>query len=449
MNKNIKNWLLAGAVFVFATACDKRLDVKPTQSIDENTALSTSKDVEVTLVGAYDGLSSINLLGGAFQYSGELLGDDAEVRFGGTFSTLDELWRKTVTTTNGQTQTTWLAAYATINRTNNVLSALDKVDAGSKNRIEGAARFIRGVTYFELVRLWGKQWGDGSNSTNPGVPLVTTPTRGVSDADSRPRASVEAVYAQIIEDLTKAESLLGTGSKGFATKNAAAAMLARVYLQQGNFTGARDAANRVIATAGTAPLASTFANAFSDATMDSEVIFKVIVTDQDGGNAMNTFFGPTGNPGSRGDIRVQTKHLNLYGAGDVRGTFFTRVSGNTFSVKFVDRFGDVPVVRMAEMFLIRAECNQRLNATVGATPLADINRIRSRAGAASLTTVSLANIIAERRLELAFEGTQIHDKKRLGADITAAIKFNDNKVVLPIPQREIDTNKSLTQNAGY
>jgi starch-binding outer membrane protein, SusD/RagB family len=449
MNKNIKNWLLAGTVFVFATACDKRLDVKPTQSIDETTALATSQDVEVTLVGAYDGLSSANLYGGAIQYSGELLGDDSEVRFGGSFSTLDELWRKTVTTTNGQTQATWLSAYVAINRANNVLSALDKVDAASKNRVEGVARFIRGVTYFELVRLWGKQWGDGDNNTNPGVPIVTTPTRGVSDADNRPRASVAAVYAQVIEDLTKAESLLGTGNKGFATKNAAAAMLARVYLQQGNYPSARDAANRVIVTAGTNPLASTFANAFSDATMDSEVIFKIIVTDQDGANSMNTFFGPTGNPGSRGDIRVQTKHLNLYGAGDVRGTFFARVSGNTFSVKFVDRFGDIPVIRMAEMLLIRAECNQRLNTVIGASPLADVNRIRSRAGAATLTTVSLASIIAERRLELAFEGTLVHDKKRLQENITAAIRFNDNKVVLPIPQREIDTNKSLVQNAGY
>lgn len=448
MNKNIKNWLLAGSVFVLATACDKRLDVKPTQSIDENTALSTSQDVEVTLIGAYDGLSSTNFLGGAIQFTGELLGDDGEVRFGGTFSTLDEIWRKTITTTNSQTQNTWLTGYIIINRANNVLSALDKVNAGDKNRVEGAARFIRGVAYFELVRLWGKQWGDGDNNTNPGVPLVTTPTRGISEADNRPRASVAAVYAQVIEDLTKAESLLGTGNKGFATKNAAAAMLARVYLQQGNYTAARDAANRALpATAN--PLASTFANAFADASMDSEVIFKIIVTDQDGSNAMTTFFAPNTAAGGRGDIRVQSKHLNLYSTGDVRGTFFTRAANNTFTAKFLDRFGDVPVIRNAEMLLIRAECNQRLGTSVGATPLADINRIRSRAGAATLTTVDLNAILAERRLELAFEGTQIHDKKRLQANITAAIKFNDNKVVLPIPQREVDTNKSLTQNPGY
>ena len=135
MNKNIKHWLFIGATVAFMTSCDNQLDVKPTASIDESEALANSQAVEVTLVGAYDALSSSNLYGGAIQYSGDLLGDDAEVRFAGTFTTLDELWRKTFTTTNAQTQATWLQAYTTINIANNVLSALDKVDASRKNTL--------------------------------------------------------------------------------------------------------------------------------------------------------------------------------------------------------------------------------------------------------------------------------------------------------------------------
>ncbi|MFN3849363.1 MAG: RagB/SusD family nutrient uptake outer membrane protein [Spirosomataceae bacterium] len=448
MNKNIKNWLFAGATFVLVTACDSRLEVAPTQSIDETNALATSQDVEVTLVGAFDGISSANLYGGAIQYSGELLGDDAEVRFGGTFSTLDELWRKTVTTTNTQTRDTWLTAYSTINRVNNVLSALEKVNSADKNRVEGSARFIRGAMYFELVRLWGKAWGDGDAAVNLGVPLVTTPTRGVTDADSRPRATVAAVYTQVIEDLTKAESLLSAGTNtGFATKNAASAMLARVYLQQGNYAAARDAANRVI-TSGLHNLTASFENAFVDGPNESEVIFRILINEQDGTNSMNTFFAPSTYQG-RGDIRVQNKHLALYSAGDVRGQFFVRASNNTFTGKFLDQFGDVPVIRLAEMFLIRAECNFRLNTSIGATPLADINRIRSRAKAATLTTVDLNAIIAERKLELAFEGFQVHDAKRLRRNVTSAIPFGSDKLVLPIPQREMDTNKALVQNPGY
>lgn len=447
MNKHIKNWLFAGATFVLVTACDSRLDVAPTQSIDETNALGSSQDVEVTLVGAFDGISSANLYGGAIQYSGELLGDDNEVRFAGTFSTLDELWRKTVTTTNTQMRDTWLSGYSTINRANNVLAALDKVNAADKNRVEGSARFIRGAMYFELVRLWGKAWGDGDAAVNLGVPIVTTPTRGVTDADSRPRATVAAVYTQILEDLTKAESLLSSGDAGFATKSAASAMLARVYLQQSNYAAARDAANRVI-TSGLHNLTANFENAFIDGPNESEVIFRILINEQDGANSMNTFFAPSTFQG-RGDIRVQNKHLALYEAGDVRGEFFVRASNNTFTGKFLDQFGDVPVIRLAEMYLVRAECNFRLNTTTGATPLADINRIRSRAGATPLETVDLNAIITERKLELAFEGFQVHDAKRLKRNVSSAIAFSSDKLVLPIPQREMDTNKALVQNPGY
>lgn len=447
MNKNIKNWLFVGTTVVFMAGCDSRLDVKPTQSIEESTALATSQDVEVTLIGAYDGLSSINLYGGAVQYSGDLLGDDAEVRFGGTFATLDELWRKTMTTTNGQTQTTWLQAYNTINRANNVLASLDKVVASKKNSVEGEARFIRGLIYFDLVRFWGKAWGDGDNGTNLGVPLVTTPTRIVSEADSRSRATVAAVYTQVLEDLTKAESLLESISDaGFASKNAAQAILARVYLQQGNYAAARDAANRVI-TSSQFALTSTFEEAFEDASNDSEIIFKIKVSDQDGANDLNTYYAPSTFQG-RGDIRIQAKHLALYGAGDTRGLFFVKASNNNYTAKFLDQYGDVPVTRLAEMYLIRAEANQRLTTTVGATPLNDVNIVRARAGAKALTTVDLNAILAERKLELAFEGLQVHDAKRLKRNV-GTLTFSDNKLVVPIPQREIDTNKSLVQNPGY
>ena len=447
MNKNIKNWLFVGASVAFMTACDSRLDVKPTQSIEESSALATSQDVGVTLIGAYDGLSSVNLYGGAVQYSGDLLGDDAEVRFAGTFSTLDELWRKVITTTNGQTQASWLQAYNTINRANNVLASLDKVEAGKKAKVEGEARFIRGLVYFDLVRLWAKAWGDGDNATNLGVPLVTTPTRTVSESDSRPRATVAAVYTQVLEDLTKAETLLGNISvAGFASKSSAQAILARVYLQQGNYAAARDAANKII-TGNQFALTPTFAEAFEDASNESEMIFKVIVTDQDGGNDLNTFYAPSTYQG-RGDIRIQAKHLALYATGDSRGTFFVRASNNNFTAKFLDQYGDVPVARLAEMYLIRAESNQRLNTVIGATPLADINRIRARAGAKALTTVDLNAILVERKLELAFEGQQVHDAKRLKRSVGTLV-FSDNKLVVPIPQREIDTNKSLVQNPGY
>ena len=438
MNTSIKSFVLAGSVMLLSAACADRLDVQPTQSIDESTALATEQDVNVTLVGAYDGMSSTNVYGGAFQYSGELLGDDREVVFGGTFTTLDEIWRKTMTPGNTQTTATWTSSYAAINRANNVLSALDKVTAANKNSVEGQARFIRGAIYFELVKLFAKSWGDGDNATNPGVPLVLTPTRSVTDEDYKARSSVAEVYAQIIDDLTKAEQL--------AKFPAAAALLSRVYLMQGNYASARDAANRVI-NSKAFELEADFANAFVDD--NAESIFSIVVTDQDGSNAMNTYYASSLNQG-RGDIRVQTKHLSLYEINDVRGKFFntSNAGSRTFTSKFNNRFGDVPVVRLAEMYLTRAEANFRLGTTVGATPLADINLIRARAGLAPLTSLTLAAILKERKLELEFEGQQLHDIKRTKGTV-GTTAFSANNLVIPIPQREIDTNKKLVQNPGY
>ncbi|MBL7978031.1 MAG: RagB/SusD family nutrient uptake outer membrane protein [Bacteroidetes Order II. Incertae sedis bacterium] len=445
--KNFKNWLMAGVLALGLSACDQMLDVNPVLSIDDKTALLTADDVRVTLTGAFDGLSSGVFYGGAVQYTGELLGDDREVVFGGTYTTLDEFYRKTITTSNVDVRDIWAQGYATINRANHVLASLDKVSGADKGYFEGQALFIRGVVYFELSRLFGKAWGDGDNNTNLAVPLVLTPTLAVTEADYKSRNTVAAVYAQVLEDLNKAATLLPTNVEdGVVTKDAALAMLSRVYLMQGNYAAARDAANSVISS-GNYDLTSSFGAAFADNTASPEMIFSIVVSEQDGVNNMNTFYASTDNQG-RGDIRVQTKHLALYEAGDERSKFFETVNNRVFTLKFADQYGDVPMVRLAEMYLTRAECNQRLGTTIGAAPKDDVNRIRKRAGLSDLTAVTLNDILRERKLELAFEGHQIHDIKRTKGSV-GTTAFSANNLILPIPQREMDTNNKLVQNPGY
>lgn len=100
------------------------------------------------------------------------------------------------------------------------------------------------------------------------------------------------------------------------------------------------------------------------------------------------------------------------------------------------------------MYLTRAESNFRLGTSVGATPLADINLIRTRAKLPAATTVTLASILKERHLELAFEGHMLHDLKRNKANV-GSLPYNSPKLILPIPQREIDVNPKLVQNEGY
>ena len=445
------------ATGILTVGCSKRLDIGPYQSIAENAALNTEGDVLVTLIGAYDGLQNAAGWGGEIMVLNDLIGNSTNINFTGTFAGLNDAYNGLMVSNNSFATGTWNAAYSCINRANNVLSAIDKVTSSpaKKSSVEGEALFIRASMYFELVRLYAKPVGDGDATQNPGVPMVLTPTRGVTDADYRARASVKAVYDQVIADLTKAESLLPSSNGFYANKWAAAAMLARVQLQNRNFTEAGAAANRVITGSGRTlnpdftKLWFTFIN--NAGSTPSEYLFAVKVTAQDGSNSINTYFGRTisGMPGTAGrsDCKIKTAHIAQYEAGDKRN-YFVLSGGSYYSMKHLDRFGDVPVIRLAEMYLTRAEANVRNNTSVGAAPLADVNMIRARAGLAPLTAVTLAAVTKERSLELAFEGHNLHEVKRLQTAV-GTFAWNSPKLIMPIPQREMDVNKKLVQNTGY
>lgn len=454
----ITSSLLVLSMAVMVVACASRLDINPINTIDGTNALSTDQGVKVALTGAYAAanLGSPNLLGGAMLYCSEFLADDGEARFAGTFQGQFEVWSKQMISNNALATGMWSAAFSTINQTNLILANLDKVvTQADKEDVEGEARFIRGLLYFELAKYYGRFWGDGDQNTNLAVPLVLTPTSAVTEADNRPRATVSAIYAQAIADLTRAEQLLlETGDGTRATKSAAAAVLARLYLAQGDFARARDAAQRVIA-GGAYGLAATFDQAFTEtaAGYNRENIFRMSVTAQSGTNNMQQFYEPAAF-GGRGDVRIQASHLARYEAGDFRAGYFNIASGNRFTNKFIVQFGDVPYIRFAEMLLTRAECNFRLSTTIGAAPLTDVNVIRARVGLPALTQANLTldRILNERRLELAFEGQLMWDLKRNRAAVVTANparSWTSSVLIFPIPQREIDTNPSLVQNAGY
>ena len=117
---------------------------------------------------------------------------------------------------------------------------------------------------------------------------------------------------------------------------------------------------------------------------------------------------------------------------------------------------NVPVIRLSELFLIRAEALARSNGDQ-VQALTDVNRIRTRAGltalAATTTNAQLQDeITLQRRLELAFEGHRWFDQKRRGRDIvksTGNVPYGDTRTLAPIPLREIQANKNLVQNSGY
>ena len=447
MKKRFFNILLLATII--AAGCDKQLDTTPTQSIDETDALRTSKDVEVALVGAYADLGSDDFYSGRIFVCEDLLASTTEINWSGTYEQMTQIKNKAILVDNSFVAATWLDGYRTINDVNKVLGALDVVIADKKDKVEGEAKFIRASVYFDLVRAFAKAWNDGDPSSNAGVPLVLTATTDINEGSKVARNTVAEVYSQAISDLTDAEAKLPDDNGFFANKSAAAAMLARIYLQQQNYADAAAAADRAInyAEAIDKHLMSAYADAFplSDGNTDED-IFAVQVTSSSGYNGYQDFYSADG----RGDIQIEDEHLNLYEEGDTRYDLFYNSGGSEYCGKFDYIYGNIHIIRMAELYLIRAEANFRAGTAVGAEPVDDINIIRTRAGVDvySSEELTLDEILLERKLELAFEGNALHDAKRLETSI-GLIPWNSPKLVYPIPLRELRVNPNLTQNEGY
>ena len=448
-------------VFISAViSCDSKLDLEPEQSLEPSVATGNAANIRNILVGIYDEAAhgsaetptlEENIYGGLTNLTSELLANTGDLEWNGTFLEPREFNLKQITVTNVNVRDIWLNGYEVNNQANIVLANLDKFDdEDERNTIEGEAKFLRALTYFDLARFYGQQYESGQTNSQLAAPIVLDPVLDASSVTQPTRNTVEEVYNQVIADLTSAVSLLPESNDIFADRYAAEALLARVYLQQGDYQNALQAANDVIQNSGHS-LTPSFDGAFNNDGDSSEDIFAWQITSQDGTNDMNTFWsgsafgGRSGNP----DVAINDPFLDIYDdANDERRAFFYLTSRGRATTKWQSQFANIPFLRLAETYLIRAEANQRLGTVTGASPLEDINTVRDRSNASSLASVNLNDILDERKRELAFEGHAIHDARRLKENI-GILTYNANNLVLPIPQRERDANPNLEQNSGY
>jgi len=428
------------ALLLVGVSCEDRLDLLPPQDVDNSVALSTDANVKAVLLGAYDALSNGDLFGGNTLRNSELLGADGEIVFSGTFGDPADIWRKQITNINSDVTETWIEGYEVINICNNVLSALDVVDEADRALVEGEAKFIRGLMYFELVKFFGTPYSAGGANSSLAIPIADTP----NSTEEYEKSTVEEVYQLVISDLTFAENNLPSDNGTFANRVAAAAVLSRVFLQQENFAGARDAANRGLNYAtGVYSLVGNLAGVYNNTNNTSEDVFAIQVNTQDGVNNMQLFFAsPT--LGGRGDIEIQPSHFDIYEANDERANLFynDEATGDIRTAKWTNQFGNVVLVRLAELYLTRAEGNVRLGQSVGDSPANDLNLLRQRAGLADVVSPTLADVLAERNAELAFEGHKIHDIKRLQLS-TDGLSYDSDQLIFPVPQREEGVNPNL------
>ena len=446
------------ALLLLTMACNKKLDIQPKQSIDATTAITTPADVEAAVVGAYSIMGGSNLYGTNLLMVPDLLATSGYASWVGTFTNYRQVANKSMTRDNATASGTWQSGYSAINMANIVLDALNVVsDADLKSQYEGEALFIRGIMHFELVRLYALPWGATADNSQPGIVIKTTATKTESQAfEKTPRSTVAQVYQQVISDLTAAAEKLPEDNGTRADKYTALAFLSRVYLQQGDYENALQAANEVIES-GKYRMNASVTAVFNNKNT-SESIFEIQQNEQNNAGTSNsgmaTFYASL--PGiGRADLRVNRNFAASYPAGDYRAQEWyyegTGQRSGLFTSKWQSYSQNLPVIRIAEMYLTRAECNLRLGTTVGDTPENDLAKINNpvRTGLPVIANPTLDDVLEQRFLELAFEGVRIHDIKRLHL-ATGAYNWDDPKLVFPIPQRDVNASEGvLTQNPGY
>ncbi len=451
----MKNLFLIFILFIgiLFSGCESLLEINPEDEgvVLGDDAIKTQEDLQELLNAAYDVVNGF--YGGHFQRTSELLGENVVLKDGIT----DEMVNiyKRYTTGYFTDNETYEQAYICILRANLILENIDQVSgmtSDNATRMEAEAKFLRAIAHFAVVRLFAQPYGYTANNDHLGIVIKTN-----SKVELLARNTVAEVYQQILSDLTDAESALPSGNSDFvyATKWAAKAAMAQVYFQMHDYDNAYTKAGEVIDSG-----AFTFVTDFDDYTSDCPEAILKLVSNETSGKKIGSDLGVyrsdgTNIPNIRLDPDVYEDVVSA-GTGDLRASSWYEVfnAGATNEyvafTKFNDEYPTVPVIRLTEIKLLRAEAAMLKSTTDKTTAIQDVNDIRERAyDGASKNLAETASDEAvlnaartERRLELMGEGYHLHDLKRRGAggeDITIrGVKWDYVGLVIQFGASEVN-----------
>ena len=464
-------------------ACSKNFLVEtPRLSQSNELTLSKYDGLNTATAGAYSQLCATGWYGAGLVITADMKGGNAKRGSAQSGRYTDEyLWNNSPSSTSGL----WTTAYSTIAQVNNVINVIDKgftqtgISQAQLDELKGECLFIRALAYFDLARMYCQPYVAGRG--NLGVPVVL-----VTENAYPARNTVGEVYDRVVQDLLASIPLLSAvnprkDDAGYATITSSNALLSKVYLYMGDWQNAATYATTVITTSGltlfTVEDYTTWDNGgyWGSGGPGAEIIFQV---DGSEGNTSHGYWEAISylmDPDGYGDCAASNDVRNLYATGDVRLALFlqpAKYPGEYWSLKYPGRLGktpkreyNTPVLRLAEMYLIRAESILNGAAVSGVTALGDLNAIRTKRGLDAATTVDLAEIYSERRRELCFEGNELFDLARTQRSLVR-VDFTglSNKDIpfvaggsadanflwaMPIPQAEIDANVNMVQNPGY
>lgn len=469
--KKITLWLTAALLTVAAGGCNTFLDPAPTDRQPGENFLTVSNNVEAVLVSAYDPLQSGGFYGGQVQRVGALYGDDFDLSSVASQQFVSDFVTRQFGIFNGPGTNLWASGYTAIFRANVVIKAVDDNSApaalaADNTRRKGEALFIRALAHFELLRFFALPYT--ASPDKPGIVLRITPANTQEASQPQARASVGEVYAQVIADLQQAIQLLPAASTpGRANKVAARGILARVYFNQADYTNAFTAADQAIAAATAASIALSTPDSAGvvgpfrtvGAVPAPGTLFQIVnlVSDDASGDVRNIFYSSYGPP-TLPALTTPGSSYALFEVGDVRQRYlFGTDPGDPASLipnslKF--QGGDpvnVPVIRLPELYLTRAEARVQKGSFTPADVRADLNAVRTAAGLPANTTAAssadlLTAIRKERRVELLTENDRFHELRRLRSANIRGRAYDDSSALLKIPASETSANTLIVQN---
>ncbi len=463
------------------------IEEDPVSLLTEEQFYKNDQEAIAAVNAAYNGLNSSThtLYNRLIQISTEMAADDYVAGPRARNAHVRALSGLTHDASNDRMLEIWRQSYEVINRAN---VAIDHIEGNERLTPELAARlvreakFIRALMYFNLVRWFGD------------VPLVLHQPTLQPEQLSVSKSPEADVYAQIIDDLTDAESLpapsqYSAADIGRVTSGAAKALLAKVFLTREQWEEAADKANEVIES-GWYELFDEFKDVFEVSTKNGkEHIFSAQFKGYFNfyGNMLGGTAAPNEVPGVNGDyadaLNPTSDLFEIFDDFDERKavTFVTEmvspVNGQTYTFdphfhKYYDpttpaapgeSSKNTPIIRYAEVLLIYAEAlSQHEGASAAA--YAALDEVRTRAGLEPLADIAPGlnkedfreAVYEERRKELVYEYQRWFDLARRGpayyvATLKAAGKNSaaPRHVHFPTPQRELDINPNLEQHPDW
>jgi starch-binding outer membrane protein, SusD/RagB family len=459
MNKNQLYLVVVSALLV--AGCRKLLDVpSPQDQVSAAEVFSSDANAQEAMTGLYIEVmtSARTLLNGGMSLYGGLSSDELANTtpnpFIGPFQTNE------LTAGNIYCLTLYNTTYNVIFTANSLIAGLDAsggVSPAVKAELRGEAEVVRALEYFYLVNLYG------------GVPLVTSINFA---ATARfPRDSVAGVYAQIEADLEDAQQVLPTGyltttaypgARTRPNRFAVMALLARIWLYRGEWALAEQEADSVIGSGMywlETGLDSVFRSGSREAIWQLQPVNSTLTTAEAAAFVPKQGFKPS--------FALTPDWLAAVEPGDLRQVFWTdsvAVGSSVYYYPYKYKLTGLSpadteynmVIRLAEVYLIRAEARAQQGNVSGSQ--ADLDTVRVRAGLAATTAGDvpslLATILHERQVELVAEwGHRWLDLKRTGmADAVLGSEkpgWVGTDTLYPIPAQELTANPGLVQNPGY